>query len=228
MARSRVNGPNGMDGAVKVYYTGRPDLVVADNDNRFFPIDHKTTDEIRYGVDERYKPHAETAGYIFSIQEMLGKPVDRCVINLCAREIPSEPRDKTKEPKPRFKRVMPSYSQTELSEWRLNSLNKCEQIVNLVLFGDYWPQMDTQCFVFNNACEYHDIDKVKPESREMVIKADYLQGAPLEAVREAKGGRCQVLTLMGSHSPFLVNRTVTRLVSGGFVGASAMTNKNRP
>ena len=163
---------------VAVYYTGRPDLIVLDSEGRIFPIDHKSTDEIRNGVDNQYKPHSETAGYIYSIATILNKPVDRCVINMCAREIPAAPRDKSKEPKPRFKRVHPFYTEAELQEWARNALAKCEEIARLAIttqdMPQTWQMRETQCFQWGQPCEYHQVDRVTPASRDTVFKANFV------------------------------------------------------
>jgi hypothetical protein len=177
---------------VAFYYTGRPDIVAMDRDNRIFPVDHKTTDAIRSGLDAKFKPHTETAGYIYAIQSILGKPVDRCVINVCGREIPAEPRDKSKEANPRFKRIHPFYAPEELDEWNHNAWKKCKAIASLVLSDEAtWPMLETQCFQYNAPCEFHDVDRVPFSARETVIRADYVTKdpwVPYKKVKDAVAG----------------------------------------
>jgi len=160
---------------VDFYYLGRPDLVVEDQNNHIFPVDHKTTDRIKSGMDDRFKPHSETAGYIYAIQSILGRTegIDRCVINSCAREIPAKSEDS------RFKRIHPFYSQDELLEWKQSAWEKCRGIFERCFYHEKeWPMHESQCFQFNMPCEYHQIDKVRPAARETVIQANFVISDP--------------------------------------------------
>lgn len=174
---------------VTVYYTGRPDLVVMDSQDRIFPVDHKSTDKIKSNLENLYKPHSETAGYIYTIQTILEKPCDRCIINVAAREVPAKDRE-TGEIKPRYKRIHPFYSPEELKEWRHNAFLKCEEIAKLALLmptmPEEWGMRETQCFQFGRNCDFHEVDRVKPESREMVLDSNFVLSDPWRPYEKRK------------------------------------------
>lgn len=167
---------------IVVYYIGKPDLVVyAKTEETLIPIDHKTIDYVRWDTQVKYKPHAQTAGYIFICNELarqLGyeKPVTRCIINVAARAEPTDnPRDGGK-PKPRFTRVFPSYSVEELAEWKNETLEKAERLRRCIE-RNYWPKRESACHLYAG-CDYRRVDSLPPGARELAIKADYVQIEP--------------------------------------------------
>lgn len=185
-----LGGTTITEGVVKFFYTGRPDLVVMDTEGRVFPVDHKTTDRIDSHLMSEYKPHSETAGYIYAIEKILAsllkdKIIDRCVINVSAREVPTQkPRDGG-TPAPRFKRIYPMYSQDEIEEWETNTYQKYHEITKLIFGGGRFRWNETQCHNYSG-CEFLRIHSVTPSSRETIIGADYVVSAPWKPYEASK------------------------------------------
>lgn len=169
------------DDQIIVYYTGKPDLVVfSKHEDQLMPLDHKTVDKVEYNVQRKYKPHSQTVGYIYAVgilAKELGiqRPVSRCIINVCSRNEPSDkPRDG--KIKPRFTRVFPSYSVEEIEEWKQSIALKTKRLYECLL-KDEWVWRESACHLYAG-CDFRGIDSLAPGSREIAIKADYVQVDP--------------------------------------------------
>lgn len=169
------------DKEIIVYYMGKPDLVVyTDNGNTLLPVEHKTVERIDKRIQQKYKPHPQITGYVFSlnvIAKSIGydKPVNRCIVNVAARALPAEkPRDGIK--KPRFTRVYPHYSIEELEEWRQNTIAKAKRL-HFSLINDEWVWRENSCHLYAG-CEYRGVDSVPPGARTMAISNEFVQVEP--------------------------------------------------
>jgi hypothetical protein len=171
----------GEDDRVVVYYEGKPDLVLYEvPTGQLMPFDQKTKDYISSDNSVIWKPHSQTAGYIYSVQAIaknLGydQTVDRCVISVCGRLLPAKPRTKGASPKPRFMRVYPQYSVQEIEEWRSTIMKKANRL-RVVLEN---PKETTRvdgflCHVFAG-CDYRRLCAVAPGARKNVAATDYVQ-----------------------------------------------------
>ncbi len=167
----------GQNDKVVVFYTGRPDLLVFEN-QRLVPVDHKTVEAIKKSTHSAYKPHAQTAGYIVAAQVLANRfgwvTVDRCIVNVAARNEPSDnPRDGVK--KSRFLRVLEGYSTAELAEWRCQTVAKAMRL-RYCIEHDEWLWNDKSCHRYSNGCEYLPIHSRPPEARPLVIQSAFSQG----------------------------------------------------
>src|SRR6267378_865840 len=149
---------------VVVYWVGRPDLVVTEND-RLTPVDHKTVSRIDGFTTSRYKPSSQMPGYVHScevIAKSLGYKVrvDRCVVNICSRARPSDnPRSGKK--RPRFIRAYPNFTREEIDEWCRDVVNKCERIAHCLKTGE-WGWSETTCHNFYmRPCDYLKLHSAK-------------------------------------------------------------------
>jgi len=136
--------PLGEDDKVVVYYGGKPDLVILDRtQNMIMPLDFKTKDSVPGNASVQYKPHPQTAGYIFAVSKMLEQikstirnqhdptatilhpnPPTKCIIMVCARFRPTD-KPRSGIPQPRFLPVYPMYTADEIEEWRLSVIENC-------------------------------------------------------------------------------------------------------
>lgn len=160
---------------VVIYYVILPDLTIVDQ-NHFYPVDHKTKDYIKSNIVHQYKPHTQTAGYVYSTQQIsrqLGLSstvIDRCVISASARNLPSDkPRDGIK--KPRFRRVLATYSPAELEEWRTKTLHRAERLRHCIETNE-WGWNDRACHLYAG-CSFRPIDSVPAGARPFIIQASY-------------------------------------------------------
>ena len=173
--------PLGENDKVIVNYVGKPDKVILQvADERLIPVDDKTVDNIEWDLQRKYKPHAQTAGYIFAVGHLakaLGydKIVDRCIINCAARKAPTE-KPRSGKKKPRFVRVYPNYSASEIEEWRLGIMAKATRMRYCIENNEYiWKEQS--CHIYSG-CNYRRIHSVAPESRQLVIDTDFVQVKP--------------------------------------------------
>lgn len=166
---------------VVVYWVGKPDLVVVEN-NRLTPVDHKTVSRIDGLTISRYKPSTQMPGYVHScevIAKQLGYDVrvDRCVVNICSRTRPSDnPRSGKK--RPRFIRAYPNFSREEIDEWKRDVIAKCERIATC-LKTSTWTWSETTCHnMYMRQCDYIKLDSSTPSARPVILMADFLEGKP--------------------------------------------------
>lgn len=174
---------------VVVYWVGRPDLVVVENE-RLTPVDHKTVSRIDGFTTSRYKPSAQMSGYVHSCEVIakslgFGVRVDRCVVNICSRTRPSDnPRSGKK--RPRFIRAYPNFTREEIEEWRRGVVNKCERIAHCLRTGE-WGWSETSCHNFYmRPCDYLKLHSATPSARNIILAADFAEGRPWKPYEPSK------------------------------------------
>jgi hypothetical protein len=174
--------PLGETGLVVVYWIGKPDLTVVENNTRLVPVDHKTVETIKGNTIAMYKPSVQMAGYAHSCEVIakqigLDVRVDRVIVNICARTKPTEkPRDGKK--KPRFIRAYPNFTREEIAEWQRQVVAKCERIA-MCLKTNTWLMQDTQCHsMYHRDCEFLKMHSITPSARDTVLLADFQESQP--------------------------------------------------
>jgi hypothetical protein len=179
----------GEDDKVVVYYGGKPDLTqLVRSQNMIIPTDYKTKDYIPSDALLQYKPHPQTAGYIYAIRHLmnsaqaLGKakfpntfPPTKCIVFVCARFKVEKPRNGVT--KPRFVPVFVEYSDSELEEWRLSVIEKCRRLRDNIE-RDYFPPRESQCHVYTGGCPFRRVCSAPPNIREQVLNADFIKAEP--------------------------------------------------
>jgi hypothetical protein len=179
--------PLGEDDRVVVYYGGKPDLVLYDrSQNMIMPLDFKTKDSVPGNVSVMFKPHPQTAGYIFAVRKMLEqigayntftpRECTKCVIMMCARFRPMEkPRDGIR--KPRFVPVYPNYSADEIEEWRQSVMEKCRRLRDSIE-RNVWTPRESACHLFYNGCQFRRVCSVPQNVREATLRSDFVKIDP--------------------------------------------------
>ena len=177
---------------VVVYWIGKPDLVVVEND-RLTPVDHKTVSRIDGLTITRYKPSTQMPGYIYScevIARQLGYNVrvDRCVVNICSRARPSD-NPRLGKKRPRFVRAYPNFSREEIEEWKRGVIAKCERLAHCLKTGE-WLWSETACDNFYmRPCDFKKYDSTTPSARDVILVADFVQGEPWKPYNLVKGDK---------------------------------------
>ena len=162
-----------------VYWVGKPDLVVVENE-RLTPVDHKTVSRIDGYTISRYKPSSQMPGYVYACEELakqLGynSRVDRCIVNICSRSRPSD-NPRSGKQKPRFIRAYPNFSREELTEWRRQTVDKCDRLATCIKTNT-WNWNETQCHSFyNRPCDYLKLHSSTPSARDVILLADFEEG----------------------------------------------------
>jgi PD-(D/E)XK nuclease superfamily len=170
------------DGELLINYIGKPDLVVFDTGSKVLsPMDHKAPVRYRSDMTKKYKPHGQMTGYVWAIGQLaksLGYDtnVDRCTINICGQLTPSQPREKGKAPLPRFMRVYPTFSPSEIADWKRGVIRKVKDLRRCII-EDEWEMRDNSCHHYGG-CDFRVVDAVAPENRLTVLKADYTTVEP--------------------------------------------------
>lgn len=184
--------PLGEDDRVVVYYGGKPDLVLLDrSQNMIIPLDFKTKDSVPGNVSVMFKPHPQTAGYIFAVSQMLDvmsqnlqssemhigpKKPTKCVIMMCARFRPTDkPRDGVR--KPRFVPVYPNYTADEIEEWRQSVMEKCRRLRDSIE-RNVWTPRESACHLFYNGCMFRRVCSVPAAVREATLRSDFVKIDP--------------------------------------------------
>jgi hypothetical protein len=185
----------GEDDRVVVYYGGKPDLVIYDRaQNMVMPLDFKTKDSVPGNASVLYKPHPQTAGYIFALRELmkhivqqkkeggvfiesgLTLPPTKCQIMVCARFRPTDkPRSGVRAP--RFAPVYVSYSESEIEEWRVSVMEKCRRLRDSIE-REYFPPRESACHLFYHGCMFRRICSQPAAIRPALLKADFTKMEP--------------------------------------------------
>jgi hypothetical protein len=177
----------GEDDRVVVYYGGKPDLTIYDkSQNMVMPLDFKTKDSIPYNAHVMYKPHSQTAGYIFGIGKIknniqsynLGDtlPPTKCIIFVCARFRPTDKPRAGSLIKPRFVPIYPHYTQDEIEEWRLSVIEKCRRLRDS-LERDVFPPRESACHLYAG-CVFRRVCSAPANIRETLLRADFVKQDP--------------------------------------------------
>jgi hypothetical protein len=185
--------PLGEDDKVVVYYGGKPDLVIIDKaQNMVMPLDFKTKDAVPGNASLKYKPHPQTAGYIFAVGKMieqlrvsgefnatafsLPKAPTKCVIMVCARYRPTDkPRSGVRAP--RFLPIYPNYDASEIEEWRQSVMEKCRRLRDSIE-RSVWTPRESACHLFYHGCAFRRVCSMPANVREAVLEADFVKVDP--------------------------------------------------
>lgn len=175
--------PLGETRSVVVYWIGKPDLVVIENNQRLVPIDHKTVTRIDGYTIYKYKPSTQMAGYAHSCEVIakqvgLDVRVDRVTVNVCSRTKPTDKPRNGGAKKPRFIRAYPNFSREEIQEWRKDVVSKCERIAQCLRTGQ-WLWSETTCHnMYMRPCEYLPLHSVTPSARPVILQASFTESQP--------------------------------------------------
>jgi len=183
----------GEDDKVVVYYTGRPDLIVIDRtQNMILPLDFKTKDSVPDNANVMFKPHPQTAGYIYAVKQLVQQlqsdcernhdpiPVvqspTKCIVMVCARMRPTEkPRSGIR--RPRFLPVYPLYSAAEIDEWRCGVIEKCRRLRDSIERAAF-PPRESACHLFYHGCMFRRVCSQPPNIREALLRSDFVKVEP--------------------------------------------------
>lgn len=165
------------------YLTGRIDLLV-DNGYKIGPVDHKTTHKFDGREHEDFNPHDGICGYILAIRELMKKYKDQGLTNIpqCTGGwiyhimacTPSIPRDKSKQPKARFKTTPVDKTDEQLEDYKLRQLSTFKRIAELV-FNNKTPEWNTSAcnYMFNRKCQYKPIHEQPSSQWKYIIENFY-------------------------------------------------------
>jgi PD-(D/E)XK nuclease superfamily len=167
----------GENSKVVVHWVGKPDLTIIDQ-RRLCPLDHKSVSRIDGDVHARYKPHPQTAGYIFATEHIarnlgLDVTVDRCIINVCARAKPPEKPRNVAKPKPRYVRVVVGYSPDEIQEWRKQTLAKVTHLRNALETNTFIWNENMCSNMYHRPCPYRGVCASPPKARPIIIAGNF-------------------------------------------------------
>jgi hypothetical protein len=137
-----------------------------------------------------YKPHPQTAGYIYAVNKMLDmmyghnltdaatRPLSptKCIIMICARFRPTDkPRSGVRSP--RFLPVYPQYSADEIEEWRQSVMEKCRRLRDSIERG-VWTPRESACHLYYNGCVFRRVCSQPANIRQALLKSDFVKVEP--------------------------------------------------
>lgn len=162
------------DNELAIYWCGRPDLIVYENQtDQLMVVDHKTTEYMKSNFIQKWKPHGQTCGYVHALNILckdLGynREVDRCVINGAGRLVAKKP---DKKSPPRFLRPRPHYSFAEVQEWIDQVVMRVRDLLD-AYNEDIWKINDKACHIYAG-CIYRGVCNQPPDSRLVVLESSY-------------------------------------------------------
>jgi PD-(D/E)XK nuclease superfamily len=167
----------GENNEVVVHWVGKPDLTIIDA-KRLCPLDHKSVTRIDGDIHAKYKPHPQTAGYVFATEHIarslgLDVTVDRCIINVVSRSKPTEKPRNGSKPRPRFVRVVVGYSRDEITEWCKQTVAKVTHLRRAIETDTYlWNE--NQCSnMYYRPCPYRGVCSAPPKARPIIIAGNF-------------------------------------------------------
>lgn len=169
----------GENNKVIVHWVGKPDLTVL-AEHRLTPLDHKTVSGIDADISGKYKPNTQLAGYVFATQLIarnlgLDVTVDRVIVNVCSRVEPTDKPRNGKPVRPRFVRVTPGYSQSEIEEWQRQTVWKVTRLREAIESGNYLWNENSCHNMYYRPCPYRGLCSIPSGARPDVIRGNYQQ-----------------------------------------------------
>ena len=138
----------------RIIIEGIIDLVV-DTGDFLMPIDHKTSGS--------YGPTQDMSNQ-FKCYCWYSKSKRLCVNKIQVQKSVGD--------RARFSRPIVNYREDILEEWRENVAYVCKLMTDYEE-NDFFPQNETSCYKFNNACAYIHLCKAPARAREHVANRDY-------------------------------------------------------
>lgn len=181
----------GEDDEVVVYYGGKPDLTIYHRAQRMImPLDFKTKDSVPSNANVLWKPHPQTAGYIFAIRKLLAEVKEaqttptlndvleptKCIVMVCARLRPTD-KPKSGIRAPRFLPCYPNYTADEIEEWRLGIMEKCRRLRTAIKRG-VWIKRESACHLYYHGCAFRRVCSAPAATRDLLLKADFIKQDP--------------------------------------------------
>jgi hypothetical protein len=155
------------DENVRIYLSGKIDLVVSDNKYTNLPYDHKSNDR-NYEVGRMSN---QFKNYCVAVQS------NYLIVNKIGFQ-------KTLKPHEKFLRVPLSYDPIMLEEWKQNVIKTIMNNYLSCVTEAAWPMNETSCDKFNRRCEYYDIcDSSGIEAKNYKINANYEPAEPWDVTQ---------------------------------------------
>lgn len=162
----------------RCFYSGRIDAI-GDDGVAAFPIDHKTTSQIRPDTGRDFNPHEGMLGYVYSLSKIfktffpnIQRTCNKALVNHVQVSYSA---DYTK----RFKRTTLHYSPLQLEQWRLRQIRSFKRLWQLMV-EEETPDWNTQtCHdIYNYPCPYRTLHEQDPVNREAILQAHYVNIEP--------------------------------------------------
>jgi hypothetical protein len=149
-----------LQGGIPIFYTGRIDLGIEDNEGQWV-MDHKSTFQFGQNNDSELLIMPQTRGYMWEFRNYYGQLPAGYIINSFRVRKPckdSEFDDSKKFDSKDFKRTVVNVPSYEIEEWQSNTGKLIE------LFFYYWktefPRYRTNCVRKYGACQFYDLCKL--------------------------------------------------------------------
>jgi hypothetical protein len=165
----------------RAYYTGRIDRIV-DNGTVISPFDHKSQSAFTGKEVTSFKPHEGMQGYVYATSHIIsglfpeiaaeGRICNSITINHISLKPCTNPLD-------RFKRSTPTWTPTQMEQWRLRQVSTFSRIYEMLVLerpADY--STDYCNMMYHHECPYKALHEQDDEYRPIVMNQKYVQVAP--------------------------------------------------
>ena len=155
---------------VRIFLSGKIDLITSDNRYENEPMDHKTYDR-SYEVgrmNNQFKCYAVATGSNYLTVNKIGF-------------------QKTLKPHEKFIRTRLTFDPLILEEWKENVINVIMNSYLSCVAENKWPMNETSCEKFNRRCEFYDIcDASGLPAKNWKINSDYIKVEPWDVTKAMK------------------------------------------
>lgn len=152
---------------VRIYLTGKIDLVTSDNQYENEPMDHKSYDRT-YEVgrmNNQFKCYAVATNSNYLTVNKIGF-------------------QKTLKPHEKFIRTKLTFDPLYLEEWKQNVIATLMNSYLSCVTDNVWPMNETSCEKFNRRCEFYDIcDSSGLPAKNWKINSDYIKVEPWDVTK---------------------------------------------
>lgn len=128
------------DDDIKIYMSGKIDLVVQSPSGKMVAWDHKSFDR----TSELSRMSNQFKNYCYAMQS------DELIVNKIGMQ-------KTLKPHEKFKRPPLSFDRLYLEEWKDNVVTVLRDHYLTCVADNKWPMNETSCWKFNRQCDYLDL-----------------------------------------------------------------------
>lgn len=150
---------------IHVYWTGKIDLLVA-QDNKRWIVDHKTTSMTGPTFYEHFMLSGQMLGYTWAAQEIFGEKPLGAMVNVIYGRPVTRTGTHTKFERERF-----PYRQDQIDEWKENTFTLVGDFVSNLIRNNF-PMATSNCMGKYGKCKYHDVCTLPANQRMSMLNSD--------------------------------------------------------
>ena len=148
---------------VKVYWTGKMDVIARNLNNQTFLIDHKTSSMLGPSYYRQFENSQQMHGYCWAASEIYNTPVRTVLINVLGSRKPTRTGKSIQ-----LERQFYHYPNYMIDNWRHNVETLVADFLSHY-FRDYFPMQTAWCVGKYGDCPFLDVCLLEPAQRRVML-----------------------------------------------------------